>query len=267
MIDMHMHTSRCGHATGTPQEYLDAAAAAGISTLCFTDHLPLPVDTPHALEYAMPAEQFPEYVRDIRALAADSARFSGPEVLLGVEADWIEGGDAEIRRMTREHSLDMVLGSVHFIDGWAFDDPDLTDRYSDWDIGKLWDRYFSTLADAASSGLFDVMAHPDLVKKFGFLPGEDPARWYEQTAEVLADAGVAYEVNTAGLRKPCAELYPAPGFLRAAARRGVPVTCGSDAHRPDEVGAGMGEAREALLAAGYRSLVVFRGRLPEEVPL
>jgi histidinol-phosphatase (PHP family) len=267
MIDLHMHTSRCGHASGTPEEYVRAATAAGVSVLCFTDHLPLPADTPHALQYAMPAEQLSGYVAEIRALAAATAADGGPEVLVGIEADWIEGRQDEIRHMCEESALDMVLGSVHFVDGWAFDDPDLTDRYAEWDIDELWDRYFATLSAAAASGLFDVMAHPDLVKKFGYLPSVDPTPWYERTAEALAAAGVAFEVNTAGLRKPCGELYPAPGFLRAAARLGVPVTCGSDAHRPDEVGAGLDAARDALLEAGYRSLVVFRGRVPEEVPL
>ena len=267
MIDLHMHTSRCGHASGTPREYLDAAVAAGVSVMCFTDHLPLPASTPRALEYAMPSEQLPAYISDIRRLAARSAREGGPEVLLGIEADWIEGGDEEIRRVLGESGFDMVLGSVHFVDGWAFDDPDLTDRYGEWDITRLWDRYFATLSAAAASGLFDVMAHPDLVKKFGYLPDVDPTPWYEQTAEAFAAAGVAFEVNTAGLRKPCGELYPAPGFLRVAARRGIPVTCGSDAHAPGEVGAGMGAARDALAEAGYRSVVVFRGRVPQEVPL
>jgi histidinol-phosphatase (PHP family) len=267
MIDLHMHTSRCGHASGTPEEYLEAAAAAGVSVMCFTDHLPLPTGTPRALEYAMPSEQLAQYVGDIRGLAVRSARAGGPEVLLGIEADWIEGRDDEIRRVCDESGFDMVLGSVHFVDGWAFDDPDLTDRYAEWDITELWDRYFATLSTAAGSGLFDVMAHPDLVKKFGHLPDVDPTPWYERTAEVFAATGVALEVNTAGLRKPCAELYPAPGFLRAAQRRGIPVTCGSDAHRPGEVGAGMDAARDALLEAGYRSVVVFRGRVPEEVPL
>ena len=267
MIDLHMHTARCGHASGTPREYLDAGAAAGVSVMCFTDHLPLPADTPRATEYAMPPEQLQEYVSDIRAVAAQSSRDGGPEVLVGIEADWIEGRADEIRRTCDESAFDMVLGSVHFIDDWAFDDPDLTARYADWDIAKLWDRYFSTLETAARSGLFDVMAHPDLVKKFGFLPDVDPSGWYEQTVEVLAATGTAFEVNTAGLRKPCAELYPAVDFLKAAARLGVCVTCGSDAHRPSEVGAGMGAARDALLAAGYRSVVVFHGRVPEEVPL
>jgi histidinol-phosphatase (PHP family) len=267
MIDLHMHTSRCGHASGTPREYLAAASAAGVSTICFTDHLPLPTGIPRALEYAMPAEQLPDYVREIRELASSSGASGGPEVLVGIEADWLEGCEGDVLESVGAFAFDMVLGSVHFIDDWAFDDPELTGRYSDWDIGELWDRYFSTLLRAARSGIFDVMAHPDLVKKFGFVPDVDPTPWYEGTAEALAEAGVAFEVNTAGLRKPCAELYPAPGFLRTAFRHGVPVTCGSDAHRPDEVGAGMAVAREALSEAGYRSVVVFRGRVPEEVPL
>jgi histidinol-phosphatase (PHP family) len=265
LIDLHIHTSRCGHATGTPREYVEAASTAGVSVMCFTDHLPLPLGTPHALEYAMPAEQLADYVSDIRSLAGYSADAGGPEVLLGIEADWIEGREDEIRRACVDARFDMVLGSVHFIDGWAFDDPDLTDRYGEWDLIELWDRYFATLATAAASGLFDVMAHPDLVKKFGYLPDVDATPWYEQTAEAFAAAGVAFEVNTAGLRKPCGELYPAPGFLRAAHRRGVPVTSGSDAHKPGEVGAGMGAARDALLEAGYRSVVVFRDRVPQEV--
>jgi histidinol-phosphatase (PHP family) len=267
MIDLHMHTSRCGHASGTPEQYVVAARAAGVSVMCFTDHLPLPADTPRALEYAMPAEQLPEYVAEIRTLAARSAADGGPEVLVGIEADWIAGREDEIRRMCGESAFDMVLGSVHFLDGWAFDDPDLTDRYAEWDIDDLWDKYFATLSEAAGSGLFDVMAHPDLVKKFGYLPSADPTPLYERAVDAFAAAGVAFEVNTAGLRKPCGELYPAQGFLRVAARRGVPVTCGSDSHSPGEVGAGLDVARDALLQAGYRSLVVFRGRVPEEVPL
>lgn len=267
MIDLHLHTSRCGHASGTVAEYVAAGHAAGLSVMCFTDHLPLPPETPRALEYAMAPQELSEYLADVRGAAAASAAAGGPEVRAGIEADWIEGRQEEVRRICDGSSLDMVLGSVHFIDGWAFDDPDLTDRYAEWDITRLWDRYFETFARAAGSGLFDVMAHPDLVKKFGFVPEVDLDPWYETAAEVLAESGTAFEVNTAGLRKPCRELYPAPGFLRAASRRGVPVTCGSDAHKPEEVGAGLDAARDALVAAGYRSAVVFRGRVPQEVPL
>jgi histidinol-phosphatase (PHP family) len=153
----------------------------------------------------------------------------------------------------------MVLGSVHVLGDWAFDDPELIGRYGSVVIDEMWERYFSEVAAAARSGLFDVIAHPDLVKKFGFLPAGDPAAWYESTAEALAAGGCAVEVNTAGLRKPA--------LLEACLRRGVPATMGSDAHAAGEVGAGLREARELLRAVGYRSLVVFRSRRAEEVAL
>jgi histidinol-phosphatase (PHP family) len=111
------------------------------------------------------------------------------------------------------------------------------------------------------------MAHPDLVKKFCLMPSFDLRELYEHAASRFAAAGVAIEVSSGGLRKPCAELYPAPGFLAACAREGVPATCSSDAHRPEDVGWGFDLAAEALRTAGYESIVYFVGRRPQEVPL
>jgi histidinol-phosphatase (PHP family) len=259
MIDCHVHTLLCRHAVGDPLEYVAAAEAAGVGVLTFTDHLPL-IDGSET-DYAMRWHEFPGYVADIMQLRA---RAADPEVLLGVEADWRPGEEALLRETLESHPFDVVLGSVHFIDDWAFDDPDLTARYSEWDIDSLWMRYFGELADAARSGLFDVMAHPDLIKKFRYMPTFDPTALYEEAALAFADGGVAIEVNTAGLRKPCAELYPSQAFLEICRRHGVPASVGSDAHNPEDVGAGWAEAREALQLAGYDSIVVFRERVPHE---
>jgi histidinol-phosphatase (PHP family) len=258
MIDLHIHTHRCRHATGTPAQYIAAAEAAGISTVAFTDHLPMldGSDTDYAMSWA----ELPDYVSDIRALQGRTA----PEVLLGIEADWDPGEADALRDALARHDFDIVLGSVHFVDGWAFDDPRLTGRYATTDIDALWRSYFASLEEAATSGLFDVMAHPDLVKKFGYLPTFDPREIFESAAQAFAAAGVAVEVNSAGLRKPCAELYPSPAFLAACRRAGVPATMGSDAHAPLEVGLGLPQARDALIAAGYDRIVVFRDRVPEE---
>jgi histidinol-phosphatase (PHP family) len=265
VIDLHVHTARCGHASGTIADYVEAARLAGISTIAFTDHLPLPDGYP--TEYAMDWPQLPQYVRDV-CDARDAARASGgPEVLLGIEADWIPGFELLVSGALRSHEFDVVLGSVHMIGGWAFDDPDRREGYDAWTPDALWERFFDDLASAASTGLYDVMAHPDLVKKFRFGPDSDPQAWYEEAASVFAENGVAIEVNTAGLRKPCAELYPSMPFLKACRKRGVPATLGSDAHCPAEVGAGFTAATEALREAGYDSLVVFRARRAEEVPL
>lgn len=259
MIDGHVHTQLCRHAVGTPLEYVAAAEEAGVAIMTFTDHLPL-LDGSET-DYAMRWQDLPGYVADIGQLRR---RAASPEVLLGIEADWTPGCEGELRAVLAEYPFDVVLGSVHFIDDWAFDDPDLTARYAEWDIDSLWMRYFGDLAEAASTGLFDVMAHPDLIKKFGYRPSFDPAALYEEAARAFAKAGVAIEVNTAGLRKPCRELYPSAAFLEVCARHGVPASVGSDAHRPEDVGAGWEEARDALLAAGYDSVVYFKGRRAHE---
>jgi histidinol-phosphatase (PHP family) len=265
MIDLHVHTARCGHAIGDAAEYAAAAASAGVSVLAFSDHLPLPPG--YAAGYAMPWVQLPAYVDEVRALAEDSRSSGGPEILLAIEADWIAAHEELVRGAVDGHEFDMVLGSVHFIDDWAFDDPDLRERYTEWTPDLLWGRYFDDLGSAAASGLYDVMAHPDLVKKFDFRPRVDPRPLYREAAAVFAECGVAVEVNTGGLRKQCAEIYPSLEFLKECCIAGVSATVGSDAHRPDEVGAGWSAARELLLAAGYSNVVVYKRREPHEVPL
>ncbi len=265
MIDLHLHTARCRHAEGSVDEFIQAARDAGLTTICFTDHMPLPEGYPDC--YAMPANDFPAYVDEVRTAARRAVEAGGPEVLCGMEADWIPDRSAEIARLASVHDLDLVLGSVHFVEGWAFDDPDEIERYAEWDIERLWELYFEQVDAAIGSRLFDVIAHPDLVKKFGFFPETDPQPWYEQTAASLAEHGVAVEVNSAGLRKPVGEAYPSLEFLRTCRRHGVPATTGSDAHAAADVGAGLATARQLLRRAGYDRILVFRHRVPEEVAL
>ena len=270
MIDLHVHTWRCRHATGTVEEYVRAAAERGVRTLAFTEHMPMPpalaTAVPGADGYAMPVEELPEYMTDL-ARAAAVGRAEGVEVLAGIEIDAIPQGLEHAAGLLDGSAFDIVLGSVHFIDSWAFDDPERTAGYDAWDIAALWERYFEDVAVAARSGLVDVIAHADLVKKFCRYPAGPVEHLYERAAEQFAEAGVAVEVNTAGLRKPCREIYPAPAFLKALRRRGVAVTMGSDAHAPADVGAGAAEALAALRDAGYTSAVVFRKRQPMEVYL
>ena len=157
---------------------------------------------------------------------------------------------------------DYVLGSVHFVGDWGFDDERYLTRYQEWDIDALYERYFGLVARAAETGFFDSMAHPDLVKKFGYWPSErfDLAPIYERVAGAFRRAGVCVEVNTAGLRKPCAEIYPSLGLLRACQRLGVPATLGSDAHAPDQVGLFFKEGLAYLRAGGYESVIAFEER-------
>lgn len=251
LIDCHIHTERCGHATGTVAQMVGAAVFSGMGGIVLTEHLPLPesLDPDHQL--AMLSCDLASYADEVREQAA---RVKGLEVVLGAEADWLPGRESfarDVRDTARELGVQVLLGSVHFLDEWAFDDPHRIEEWETHDVDTVWRDYFSVWCDAASSGVFDVMAHPDLVKKFGHRPGFDPRELYSQAAVAAAAGGVLIEVSTAGLRKPVGELYPASDLLEAFSAAGVGATVGSDAHAPDEVGYRLDAAYDALAKAGY----------------
>ncbi len=256
-IDSHVHTVRCGHAQGTPSEYLAAAERQAIDVLVFTEHVPLPDDLDPHRQYSMSPAEWPEYVREVRSLRSDTV-----EVLLGAEADWLPGRMEHVTSLLEGVEWDVVLGSVHMIDGWAFDDPDLLSTWEGRDVDEVWRRYFGLFSDAVRSGLFDVMAHPDLVKKFRHMPAFDLAPLYAEVADLLAAHDTAIEVSTAGLRKPCEELYPGDVFLSACRAQNILVTTSSDAHAPEEVGADLDLAVDAVRRAGYDSIVYHEKRRP-----
>jgi histidinol-phosphatase (PHP family) len=263
VIDSHVHTELSGHAIGRAPDYARAAAAAGVDVITFTEHMPIPGGWDPNGEYTLATDAVPVYLADV----ADAQQTPGVKVLCGAEIDWLPEHPGVMERNSRLADFDMILGSVHFIDDWAFDDPNLTDRYATTDVDELWRAYFGLLEDAAASGLFDVMAHPDLIKKFAFMPSFDPTPLYESAAQVFSASGVAIEVSTAGLRRPCKDLYPSARFLEACATSRVPATISSDAHKPEDVAWGYETARRALLDAGYESVVYFVGRRPVEVSI
>jgi histidinol-phosphatase (PHP family) len=257
-VDNHLHTRLCGHASGEIEEYLAVAAEMGIREVGFTDHLPLYFLPPGSRipDYAMDEKDLPRYVEAVR----QAGEKSPVRVKLGIEADYVPGYEKNLESLVAGYPFDFIIGSVHFIDGWGFDNPDELDEYSRRDIDEIYERYFFLLKQAALSGLFDVMAHPDLIKKFNFRPVRDKGPLYEETARVFKQAGVCAEVNTAGLRYPAREIYPAPGLLKTFFRYGLPVTIGSDAHHPQQVGSGLTKAIELIKQVGYREIATFTGR-------
>jgi histidinol-phosphatase (PHP family) len=186
------------------------------------------------------------------------------DLRLGIEADFVPGREDRAATLLEAREWDYVIGSVHLIGGFAID------MEGEWDVWRrgesperVWRRYFDTVAEAARSGLYDVIAHPDLVKMWGRerpAPETDPRRYYEPLVEAFLDAGVAVELSTAGLRKPVGELYPAQPLLELVAEAGVPVALSSDAHIPEDVGAGYERALAALEAAGIGDIAVFERR-------
>jgi histidinol-phosphatase (PHP family) len=160
------------------------------------------------------------------------------DLRLGIEADFVPGAEDRMANLLQARDFDYVVGSVHFVREGAVDMDDYSVWRSDRSPEQVWRRYFETIGEAARSGLFDIVAHPDLVKYWGDAqrtPEGDLRRYYEPAIEAIAESGIAVEVSTAGLRKPAGELYPACAFLELCLQAGTPLALSSDAHRPEDV--------------------------------
>lgn len=253
LFDSHLHTPLCGHAAGSPREYALAALNAGLDGLCFTDHMPMPrwYDAP----WRMTPGQLDEYIAQIQAVQQE---FAGQlEVRLGLEADFHPGTERFVERVLAAHSWDYVIGSIHYLGAWGFDNPEFADEYEQRDLDGLYRDYYALVEGAARSGLFDSIGHLDLPKKFGH---RDPSGLYALHAlDVIAEVGLALDFNTAGWRKPVAEAYPAPDLTRLAAERGIPFVLGSDAHKPEEVGHRFTDAIKQIHDVNGQ-IVTFKGR-------
>jgi histidinol-phosphatase (PHP family) len=248
------------------EEYVEAAIGAGLREIGFSDHIPmywLPEEQRDP-GIAMRMEELEAYTEDVIRLRE---RYPEIPIRLGIEADFIPGREEDLARLLQPYPWDYVIGSVHFIGEWGFDNPAEANRYAEWDISELYGKFFTLESMAARSGLFDFLAHIDLIKKFGHRPSHDLGRLYADVAAVIAGAGVAIELSTAGRRKPVQEVYPNPSLLRECCLRGVPLVISSDAHSPQEVAWGFAEARELALQTGYTETCRFEGRRRFTEPL
>ena len=190
---------------------------------------------------------------------------------LGIEADYIRGAEDRTASLLDARDFDYVVGSVHFLgDDGAVDDRRYDVWETDGDPDSLWRRYFEWIAETARSGLFDILAHPDLIKLWGDdrpLPTRDPRHYYEPAVEAIAETGIAVEVSTAGLRKHVGELYPSQAFAEMCVDAGASFALSSDAHAPDQVGFAYDQALQFLSDLGIEELCVFEGRERRLEPL
>jgi histidinol-phosphatase (PHP family) len=275
LTDYHLHLRPDGHDADvaeyhTPanvERYRAVAQERGIAELGVSEHV---YRFAQALEIwrhpfweAYAHDDLDEYCAFVR---------EHTDLRLGIEADFVPGAEDRTANLLQARDFDYVVGSVHFLRDGAVD----MDDYSVWSSGRsaedIWKRYFEAIAEAARSGLFDILAHPDLVKYWsradlGRVPEGDLRRYYEPAIEAVADTGIAVELSTAGLRKPVGEMYPAPAFLEMCLEAGAPIALSSDAHRPEDVGADYEQALELLDRLGVRELAVFERRVRRTEPL
>lgn len=259
IADYHMHTPLCGHATGWPKEYAAHAIEVGLSEIGFSDHAPFV----HMVDpgVTMNISQLPDYYKMIEE--AQQTFKNELTIKVAIEADFIPGYEEKTRAILDDYPYDYVIGSVHFINDWGFDDPGQRDRWDQENVNAVYRDYYELLRQSAKSGLFDIMAHCDLVKKFGHRPTVDLTDEIQKTAQIFKETGVAIEINTAGWRKICEEQYPARNCLEIYAEHNIPLTFGSDAHDPLDVGANFKEALELAKATGFNEYVLFKKRCIE----
>lgn len=273
LTDYHVHLRADGDDRPPEREaftaenverYLAAARAAGVTELGCSEHV-------YRFTAGLDLWRHPfweEQARDDLDAYCEFVRTT--PLKLGIEMDYVPGAEDRTRTLLERREFDYVLGSVHFVGDRAVD-------HEGWDIWEargdpdaVWRRYFEALAGAAASGLFDVLAHPDLVKVWGRArpaPERDPRFYYEPAVEAIAEAGVAVEVSTAGLRKPVGELYPAPGFAAMCLEAGAPFSLSSDAHAPDDVGHAYDQAVSEMRGWGVEEIATFDRRRRTLEPL
>ena len=259
IVDYHIHTSLCGHATGTPYDYLVAAREKGFEEIGFSDHFPLAL-LGHIPQHkvTMEPEELDGYITEVRRL---NDLFPGLTVKLGVEVDYLPGKGPLIADQLARYPFDYVIGSVHFMGDWDFTHPARAKEYGDKNLQELYDAYFNLVWEVCRSKLFDIMGHVDIIKKFGYiLPEKEMEAYYRETARVFKQTGTCFELNTAGRDAPVKSFYPENRCLEICLQEGVPVTLGSDAHAPGQIGRYFPEALELLRRVGYRQLTKFSGR-------
>ncbi|PNC22642.1 histidinol phosphate phosphatase [Akkermansia muciniphila] len=263
--DYHTHTPLCLHASGTPQEYVQAAVRAGLREYGISDHAPMPGEPFD--DWRMKQADMPTYL-DWLTEARECAAPHGLTVRAALECDWFPGIGPWIEHLQSLHAWDYLIGSVHYLgEKEEFDNPYKMDFWNRTDVEDAWRQYWERFRDMAASGLFHIMGHADLIKKFGFRPSGDLRPYYEPSLEAMKESGACLELNTAGWRNKCAEQYPDAQFLKMAAKMNIPLTISSDAHKPEDVGRDFERAAELARQAGFTHLASFQEGRMELYPL
>jgi histidinol-phosphatase (PHP family) len=251
LIDYHLHVIAHDDRPMTVENilsYCGVAESRGVREMGITEH--------------------DRYLDKIDVAAFQEARENSPDVALrlGIEIDFVPGQEERMEWDATALPYDYVIGSVHRVDGDEVDRATDQSVYERYETYELYAAYYRNVREAALSGRFEVIGHPDLIKIFRRYPDRDITPLLEETADAVAEAGVVVDVNAAGLRKPVGEIYPSRKFLEMFHRRGVPIILSSDAHAPEEVAAGYDRSLKLVHDVGYREVATFvnhdRGSLP-----
>lgn len=256
-IDLHNHTTLCNHATGTINEYIQRAIELEVDIYGFSEHAPMYFDPYYRLSF----ENMKQYEQEI--LTYKEKYKDNIQILLGYEVDYLKGYIDD--RVVNNRDVDYLIGSVHFLDKWGFDNPEFIGEYKNRDIDDIWQEYFDTIEAMAKTGYFNIVGHLDLIKVFKYLPKKDTRLIAQKALKAIKEANMVIELNGAGLRKPIKELYPSKELLEMAYEFNIPITFSSDAHSIEQIGFGYEKAITLAKSIGYTKAVTFKQREQELV--
>lgn len=250
-IDLHNHTTRCNHAEGTIDEYIEQAIKLGIDIYGFSEHAPMSFDSKYRLAF----EEMEAYTYDV--LNVQTRYQDQIEILLGYEVDYLPG---HMDDRVLKAKVDYLIGSVHFINKWGFDNPEFIGGYEGRDIDTIWQEYFDAIEAMAKMGRFDIVGHLDLIKVFKYLPQKDIRLIAQKALKAIKASNMVLELNAAGLRKPIQEIYPSQPLLEVAYELDIPITFSSDAHSVEQIGFSYDKVTELARYVGYTQAVTFKQR-------
>ena len=259
MIDNHIHTRLCKHAEGDIFDYVERAISLGIKEISFTDHIPLPhnFDLAHRMNF----EDIDTYTRWVMKA---KERYSEINIRYGIEADFYEGFEDYTENFLNRYDFDIVIMSVHFLRHWPKGNWVFDYHFPDKSKEEIYGDYLSTLIKGINTGLFDVLGHLDMVKTRGDSLLRKIPLEVNQLLSAVKKSGMAIEINTSGYRKNVGEPYPGLDWLPSIRDNSIPLTIGSDAHHPDQVGLNIKSVYLKLKEAGINKLVVFKNRRQSE---
>ena len=258
LVDLHNHTSLCNHAQGSIDEYIQAAIDKDIKYFGFSDHAPMDFDP----GYRMSFDQMNSYENEVKT--AKEKYEDKIEILLGYEVDHLKG---HMDERVLNANVDYLIGSVHFLDKWGFDNPEFIGRYENQDIDEIWQKYFEAIKEMAKFGQFDIVGHLDLIKVFKFLPKKDIRLIATDALREIKKADMVMEINMSGLRKPIGQPYPSKELIQQAYELDIPITFASDAHKPSQVGLFDSEIVKLAKDIGYTKVAIFKNRDREFLPI
>jgi len=248
IVDLHNHTPLCNHAEGEIEEYIEAAIRNKTKVFGFSDHAPMDFDP----AYRMKFEEMLTYENAIKT--AQKKYEDKIKILLAYEVDYLPG---HMDQRVLNADVDYLIGSVHFLEGWGFDNPEFIGKWQEQDINEVWQKYFTTIEDMAQTQLFDVVGHLDLIKVFNFMPTKDILKIATNALYAIKDNNMVLEINVAGFRKPVKEPYPSYELLKEAYKLDIPITLSSDAHKPEQVGLFNDKIMNMIQKIGYKECAYF----------